>query len=176
MKCSFIVLVYISLSILLMADRRSNFPSGPFCRSSNHDRARWRDVCRKDLIRHISESSSARTSRSKALRSRIEQQLDFDVNPAEVRLVPSPTDPYVWQYGLSRSTCFESSSAGTSSARIARSVSIWVTRSKPCFVMDSLRGPQPREMDTLEAGLCHAEMALNKRPMAAYIHTFSSLS
>ncbi|KAK5308901.1 hypothetical protein LTR70_010751 [Exophiala xenobiotica] len=28
-----------------------------------------------------------------------EQQLGLDVDPAEVRLVPGPADPYAWQYG-----------------------------------------------------------------------------
>ncbi|KAK5082549.1 hypothetical protein LTR24_007924 [Lithohypha guttulata] len=81
MKYSSIVLTHMSPSILLMADPQSSSPSGLSRRRSNHDRARWRDTCRKDLTRHL------------------KQQLGFDVDPAEVRLVPGPTDPYVWRYG-----------------------------------------------------------------------------
>ena len=81
-----------------MADRRSNSPSGPSRRRSNHAPARWRDTCRRDLARHISKSSLLGCSGSMAHISGPEQQLGLEVDPAEIRLVPSPTDPYAWPY------------------------------------------------------------------------------
>ncbi|KAK5069359.1 hypothetical protein LTR51_008609 [Lithohypha guttulata] len=83
-----------------MADPRSGSPSGPLRRRSNQDRAQWRDACRQALVRYISKSSSSHQSPDLIAHIWVkEQQLDLDVDAADVRLVPGPTDPYVWQYG-----------------------------------------------------------------------------
>lgn len=34
------------------------------------------------------------------------QQLGLDVDPADVRLVPGPTNPYVWRHGLEQEHLF----------------------------------------------------------------------
>lgn len=89
-----------------MANRRSSSPSGPSRRRSNHDRAQWRDICRGDLARHIGTSSLLGCSGSMAHTSGPAQQLGLDVDPADVRLVSGPADPYAWRYGLEQEHLF----------------------------------------------------------------------
>lgn len=63
-------------------------------KASNTDRARWRAVCRKKLADHISKYFIWFLNDANHLP---EQSLNFDIDPADIRLLPAKDDPYRWQ-------------------------------------------------------------------------------
>jgi len=75
-------------------------------RRSNQERAKWRTDCRNALSKHISETYHREpiplfTKCSEA------ERLGLSVEPSQVRLVPGPHDPYMWDYPPHLKTLFK---------------------------------------------------------------------
>ena len=64
-------------------------------RSSNLERGKWRSKCRERLSKHIRKSSSA--SSSTITNTASEGRIGIVIEPAQVRLIPGPDDPYTWK-------------------------------------------------------------------------------